>query len=125
MTTRTWQDETITDLIESARRICADTESCTCPDEPHHNRLHELAQDLLRLSEVKNPHERVSAGRCSCGAEYTLRWMTWDDWWADHQQVSQPAERPCSAGCGRTARGASSLCQSCHSYACDGGDDIG
>lgn len=35
------------------------------------------------------------------------------------------AGRPCSAGCGQIARGASSLCQSCHSYACDGGDDIG
>lgn len=45
----TWQDETQEDLLASARRICEQTESCTCPDEPHQNALHDLAHDVVRV----------------------------------------------------------------------------
>jgi len=44
-----WQDETLADLQETARRIVRQTKTCKCPDEKHHNLLHDLAADLLRV----------------------------------------------------------------------------
>jgi len=37
----------VAELLEDARRAAAQTETCTCPDDPHHNTLHDLAHDLV------------------------------------------------------------------------------
>lgn len=47
---RGWQDETLDDLLASARHIVSQTEAgCSCVDEPHQNALHDLAFDVVRV----------------------------------------------------------------------------
>ena len=44
-----WQAETLADLRADAARIVANMHSCTCPDSPHMNALHDLAHDVVRI----------------------------------------------------------------------------
>lgn len=44
-----WKAETVAELLEDAHRAVAETETCDCPDDPHHNTLHDLAHDLVDL----------------------------------------------------------------------------
>lgn len=38
--------ETADEAITLADRLARETETCTCPDVPHVNRLHDLANDV-------------------------------------------------------------------------------
>ncbi len=44
--------QSLSELISDARRAVAQTDGCTCPDEPHQNLLHDLAHDLARLEDT-------------------------------------------------------------------------
>ena len=44
-----WHAESLIDLRLDAAKIVADMDSCTCPDNPHMNALHDLAHDVARV----------------------------------------------------------------------------
>ena len=55
-----WQDETVADLVQSARLIAK--HSCSCPVGAHQNALHDLASDVVRILGGVGEHHRGWAG---------------------------------------------------------------
>ncbi|HTF53665.1 MAG TPA: hypothetical protein VK735_39985 [Pseudonocardia sp.] len=39
----------VDELLDDARRIVIQTDTCTCADDPHQNALHDLAHDVVDM----------------------------------------------------------------------------